>query len=313
MSADDFEKCPDCPVLRCFASGRREIGELVDRYGVTWNLRVFPVKAEEMVAQVVLIAEDITETLENERQRSRASRLAALGELAAGVAHEINNPISGVINYAQLILNHAAENSRDRDLAQRIIKEGDRIATIVRELLTFAREGSSDPQTVSIREALAEALSLCESQLRKDMIELRIDLPNDLPGIESRNHQLQQLFLNLISNARHALAEKYPGAHADKILAISGRQVERDGRPHIRLKVRDHGTGIPPELLERVLNPFVTTKPAGVGTGLGLSISFDIAKKHGGMLKIASEHGAWTEVTVDLPVSAVASGDATSP
>ncbi|NJC89315.1 MAG: PAS domain S-box protein [Desulfuromonas sp.] len=298
------EPCPNCPVVRCFTSGRREVGEVVDRQGLTWSLRAFPVKSEDVVTQVVLIAEDVTEKLENERQRSRASQLAALGELAAGVAHEINNPISGVINYAQLILNRAAEDSREHELARRIIKEGDRIATIVRELLIFAHEESSDRKIVSIREALAEALLLCESQLRKEAIELQIDLPPDLPRVESRSHQIQQLFLNLISNSRHALAEKYPGEHADKILLVSGRQVDLDGHPVVRLKVRDHGTGIPPEMLERVMTPFVTTKPAGVGTGLGLSISFEIAKKHEGSLTIASEHGAWTEVTVDLPVGA---------
>jgi PAS domain S-box-containing protein len=295
------EPCPGCPVLRCFASGRRETGEIVDRQGLTWSLRAFPVKNENVVTQVVLISEDITEMLEGERQRERASRLAALGELAAGVAHEINNPISGVINYAQLIANRAEENSREHDLAKRIIKEGDRIATIVRELLTFAREGNSDLQVISIREALAEALSLCESQIRKEAIDLHVDLPNDLPKVESRNNQLQQLFLNLISNARHALSEKYPEPHADKILLVTGRRAELNGRSAVRLIVRDHGIGIPPELLERVMNPFVTTKPAGIGTGLGLSISFEIAKKHGGSLSIASEHGVWTEVIVDLP------------
>jgi len=301
-----IEPCPDCPVVRCFASGRREVGEVADRRGLTWSLRAFPVKSESVVTQVVLIAEEITDKLEGERQRSRASQLAALGELAAGVAHEINNPISGVINYAQLIFNRAAEGSREHDLASRIIKEGDRIATIVRELLIFSREESSDMKVVSIREALAEALLLCESQLRKEAVDLQIDLPPDLPWVASRSHQIQQLFLNLISNSRHALAEKYPGQHADKILLVSGRQIELHGRPFVRLKVRDHGTGIPPEMLERVMTPFVTTKPAGIGTGLGLSISFEIAKKHDGLLSIASEQGAWTEVTIDLPVSATA-------
>jgi signal transduction histidine kinase len=295
------EPCPECPVLRCFASGRRETGVIVDRHGRTWSLRAFPVKGEEKVSHVVLIAEDSTEKLESERQRTRASQLAALGELAAGVAHEINNPISGVINYAQLILNRAEEGSRERDLAQRIIKEGDRIAVIVRELLTFAREESAEMRIVSLLEALVDTLSLCEAPLRKEGVNLQIDIPPDLPRVMSRSHQIQQLLLNLISNARHALGEKYPGPHADKILLVRGRPVELDGRPFVRLTIRDHGIGIPAELLERVMNPFVTTKPAGVGTGLGLSISFEIAKKHGGSLMLASEYGAWTEVTVDLP------------
>ena len=298
--------CPGCPAKRAFANGEPAFGEMSGPQGRSWNLRAFPVFGKGgAVNNVVMIAADITDKRESERQRIRAGQLAALGELAAGVAHEINNPISGVINYAQLILNRAEEGSRERELAQRIIKEGDRIATIVRELLTFAREENAEIHLVSIREALAEALALCEAPLRKEAVDLHIDLPADLPPVESRSHQIQQLFLNLISNSRHALSEKYPQAHPDKQLLISGRLVEVEGCPVVRLQVRDHGTGIPAELLERVMNPFVTTKPAGVGTGLGLSISFEIVKKHGGTLSIASEYGAWTEIMVDLPASTV--------
>ena len=301
------EPCAGCPAQQVFATGETAIGEISDPGGRAWNVRAFPVFGTGgVVSKVVTIAEDITDKRESDRQRSRAGQLAALGELAAGVAHEINNPISGVINYAQLILNRAEQGSREHELAQRIIKEGDRIAVIVRELLTFAREESADVRIVSVREALAEALALCESSLRKEGVDLHIDLPAELPPVESRSHQIQQLFLNLISNARHALTQKYQGPNPDKQLLISGRVVEVAGRAMLRLKVRDHGTGIPADLLERVMNPFVTTKPAGVGTGLGLSISFEIAKKHGGTLSVASEHGAWTEVTIDLPAYLVA-------
>jgi PAS domain S-box-containing protein len=296
------EPCPGCPASVAFSVGEPAFGEMSASNGRIWNMRAFPVFGKGgTISSVVMIAEDITDKRENDRQRTRAGQLAALGELAAGVAHEINNPISGVINYAQLILNRAVQGSREHDLAQRIIREGDRIAVIVRELLTFAREESADVQIVSVREALAEALALCDSLLRKEGVDLRIDLPAELPPVECRSHQIQQLFLNLISNARHALTQKYQGPNPDKQLLVSGRVVEVAGRAMLRLKVRDHGTGIPADLLERVMNPFVTTKPAGVGTGLGLSISFEIAKKHGGSLSIASEHGAWTEVTIDLP------------
>jgi signal transduction histidine kinase len=299
------EPCPHCPALRCFASGQPESSELGDAQGRIYSLRAFPVKDQQgTVVQVIVISEDITEKRAGEQQQLRASQLASLGELAAGVAHEINNPISGVINYAQLIVNHTAAESREHDLARRIIKEGDRIATIVRELLIFARDEDQELRRISLREALSEALVLCENHLRKDRIDLRIQVPADLPLLESRSHQIEQLLLNLLVNARHALAEKYPDGDSDKILAVSAETVELDGRPFVRIKIRDHGTGIAPELLGKVMNPFFTTKPAGIGTGLGLSISFEIAKRHGGALRLVSDYGQWTEVVVDLPACA---------
>ncbi|GEM_PF-638141 len=300
------EPCPDCPVERCFVTAEMVADEKVDPAGRIWNMRAFPVLSthgETEVNQVVLMAEEITDKRSNEQRQMRANQLAALGELAAGVAHEINNPISGVINYAQLIVNTTPEESREHDLARRIIKEGDRIAKIVRELLIFARSETQESQVLSWREILGETLTLCEAALRKEQIHLHIDLPPGLPLVESRSHQLQQLLLNLLVNARHALAEKYPGADDDKILKIGGEPISVAGRPFVRIRVRDHGSGIPAEILHKVMNPFYTTKPAGVGTGLGLSISFEIAKRHGGSLQLFSEHGQWTEAVVELPAA----------
>ena len=300
------ETCPGCPVVRCFASAESAAEIMTDNNGRVWSLRAFPVMAASVeggVRQVVLMAEDVTDKRLNEQRQMRANQLAALGELAAGVAHEINNPISGVINYAQLIVNYTPEESREHDLARRIIKEGDRIANIVRELLIFARTETHEVQILSVREALAEALTLCEAALRKEQITMKVDLPASLPPVESRSHQVQQLLLNLLVNARHALSEKYPQADADKLLEIRGEPISIEGRTFVRIRVRDHGSGIPAEVLDRVMNPFFTTKPAGVGTGLGLSISFEIAKRHGGSLQLFSEHGQWTEAVVELPAA----------
>ena len=201
------------------------------------------------------------------------------GELAAGVAHEINNPINGVINYAQLILNKAVADSREENLSQRIIKESERVATIVRELLYFAREESQDVAQTTVSEALNEALTLTGNQLNKAGVTLQIQLPDDLPMIKSRSHQIQRLFLNLINNARYALSEKYPDTDPDKILQVMGEEVTKDSQPFVRITFRDHGIGIDAELLPRVMNPFVTSKPSAKGTGLGLSVSHGIIQK----------------------------------
>ncbi len=294
--------CDSCPVRKSFASCRTEKAQVETCDGRTFSLRVFPVfDAVGEVINVIQITQDITESLQHQARAMRAGQLASLGELAAGVAHEINNPINGVINYAQLILNKAAADSREQELSQRIIRESERVATIVRELLYFAREESLEVNKTTVLDALSEALALTQNQLNKEGVHLKLQLPQELPGILSRSHQIQQLFLNLISNARHALTEKYPEMSEDKILSIRGEEILKEERPFVRVIFRDHGVGITPELLPRVMNPFTTTKSSKDGTGLGLSISHEIVQKHGGTLSIDSVHGEFTEVVVELP------------
>lgn len=294
--------CDDCPVKSAFITGRTEVMQKELPDGRNLSLRASPVFNDlGQIINVIQIVQDVTETLSLHAQAMRTGQLAALGELAAGVAHEINNPINGVINCAQLILNKAVVDSREAELSQRIIRESERVATIVRELLYFAREESQESQITSIEGALNEALALFQNQLSKEGIQLQIFLPEDLPKIVSRSHQVQRLFLNLISNACHALSEKYPGINPDKILQVNGENLARDGRPFVRITFLDHGTGIDPEFLPRVMNPFTTTKASKDGTGLGLSISREIALKHGGTLSISSVHGESTAVVIELP------------
>ncbi|MCK4509143.1 MAG: PAS domain-containing protein, partial [Desulfuromonadales bacterium] len=294
--------CDNCPVQKSLVSGRTESAQVESPDGRTLSLRAFPVFSElGEVINVIEIAQDITESLRHQDQSMRTGQLAALGELAAGVAHEINNPINGVINYAQLILNKAVADSREQELSQRIIHESERVATIVRELLCFAREESQEITKTTVSVALSEALALIQNQLNKEGVQLQIQLPENLPEIMSRSHQVQQLFLNLISNARHALAEKYTDMDPDKILLVKGEEILKDEQLFVRIVFRDHGIGIDAELLPRVMNPFTTTKSSREGTGLGLSISHEIVQKHGGTLSIESVQGEFTEVTVELP------------
>jgi len=298
----DSALCENCPVKNAFETGRTVSVQRKLADGRTLSLRAFPVFSElGEVINVIEIAQDITESITQQTQTMRTGQLAALGELAAGVAHEINNPINGVINYAQLILNQAEADSRDEDLSQRIIKESERVATIVRELLYFAREETQEVNPTTVPEALDEALALTENQMNKAGITLQTQFPDDLPMIESRSHQIQRLFLNLISNARYALAEKHPDMDPDKILQITGEKVLKDNQTFVRITFRDEGTGIDAEFLPRVMNPFVTSKSSAKGTGLGLSISHEIVQKHGGTISIDSVHGEYTEVVVELP------------
>jgi PAS domain S-box-containing protein len=243
---------------------------------------------------------DITEKANLEKETQRSRNLALIGELAAGVAHEINNPATGVINCAQILLNKSREGSTEKDLACRIIKEGDRIATIVSKLLSFARP--QEKKTITdMHEILFDTLVLIEKQLKKDCITIKQDIPNDLPEIFANPQQIQQVFMNIISNARYALNQKYPEIHENKILEISGEKIMIHNHPHIKITFCDHGTGIPANVKDKIMNPFFTTKPHGKGTGLGLSISHNIIHDHNGKLTIDSVEGEYTKVIITLP------------
>jgi signal transduction histidine kinase len=268
---------------------RRRAEQALERAYEEMEQRVQTAATEKIVLQV--------ETL-------KAVQLASIGKLAAGVAHEINNPINGIINYARILANKSAKGSAESDVAERISKEGRRIAGIVKGLLSFAREGKEEKKPVSPEAVLREALVLLESQMRKEGIRLRIDLPSGLPEIIANPQQIQQVFMNVISNAQYALNQKYPGEHEDKVLAISGEVVETAGGLFVRVAFHDQGPGMAPRTLDKIMSPFFTTKPAGKGTGLGLSITHGIIADHGGRISVKSVEGDSTTVWVELPAVA---------
>ncbi len=259
----------------------------------TYDLRVANENLkQEMVGRKLAEAEAI-----------RSNQLAALGEMAANIAHEINNPVNGIINYAQILADQSKPGSQEMDICKRIIKESDRMAGIVRSLLSFAREGDNEKYAVSIQEIIADSLALTEAHLKKDGIELSVNVPSDLPHILANPQQIHQVFLNILSNARYALNQKYPSADEGKILEVMTREVTLDGKSYVRITFYDNGIGIPDDMIDKVMNPFFTTKPHNVGTGLGLSISYGIIKSHAGNLKLESGEKKFTKIIIDLPVA----------
>ena len=245
---------------------------------------------------------DITEEKRLQAETMRVGHLASLGEMAAGVAHEINNPINGVIGYAEILRDQYCEQGQDLDIPERIIKEADRVAEIVKNLLSFARDQKEEYSPAYINDIISDTLGLVEKQIIKDGIEFSVNIPPELPKIRARRQELQQVFVNIISNARYALNQKYPEISKDKSLEMNGETVELEGRKHVRTTIIDRGIGIPIQILDRLCDPFFSTKPKNEGTGLGLSISHGIIKKHGGRLLVESVEGEYTKVMVDLPV-----------
>lgn len=255
----------------------------------------------------IVMVRDITE---EEKQRSdalRAGQLAAIGELAAGVAHEINNPVNGIINYSQVLLDEAGEGVDESclDILKRIICEGERVAVIVSNLLAFARQRDEIVGDVNLKVVIDDCVGLLHYQLDKDAITLTVDIPEDLPLLKGNPQQLHQVFLNLLTNSRYALNQCFKGPDPDKCIEIRSVAVIVEGRPFIRTTVTDHGVGIPQDVINRIFDSLFTTKPPGEGTGLGLSISKGLVRDHGGQLTLESVPGEYTVAIVDLPVASI--------
>jgi signal transduction histidine kinase len=246
---------------------------------------------------------DITEKIALQAEAIQTGQLASLGELAAGVAHEINNPITGIINYGQILLNERDPGSVGQDIGARVVKEGERVGRIVKTLLSYAQnDRRKEKRPICLAEVLVESTVLTLAQMRKEGIQLTIDLPDDLPRVEANFQHIQQCCINIINNARYSLNEKYPERHPDKRLDITGESVTVNGHACVRLIFLDQGVGIDAAHLPVLIKPFFTTKPFGKGTGLGLNITQRIIANHGGDLRFESVQGEFARVTMELPV-----------
>ncbi|MBN1782764.1 response regulator [bacterium] len=250
---------------------------------------------------LVFVFRDITQRKILEAEAMHAAHLKSLGELSASVAHEINNPLTGIINYAQLLDDETAD-VHIQELTGRIIREGNRVSKIVRNLLTFARREDEESAWTQIHEVLDDSMGLVLNRMKKDGIQVTMDIHRNLPAVVVKPRQIQQVFLNLLSNAAYALNQKYAGFHKDKQLHVSCQPASREGKSVLRIQFHDSGTGIEKKNLDRIVTAFYTTKPAGEGTGLGLSISSKIIEDHQGWIDFESEAGKYTRVIVDLPV-----------
>jgi PAS domain S-box-containing protein len=250
------------------------------------------------------VVRDTTEKKQMEMQLIQADKMASLGELAAGVAHEINNPLSGVISNAEFLQEEIpSDNEEQHEEIREIVENSQRIKTIVQDLLNFSRQKDSKTYAaLDISEVITSSLNLTEHQIELDRIKIIKELGESLPPVRGSFNQIEQVFINLLSNARHALNQKYPDSHEDKTLLVRTDQVEQNGRRYVRIEFLDRGTGIPEENVDKILNPFFTTKEQGQGTGLGLSISYNIIQEHQGTMRFESKEGEYTKVIIDLPV-----------
>jgi PAS domain S-box-containing protein len=241
------------------------------------------------------------EKQEMQRQLFQTSKLASIGELSAGVAHEINNPLNAMINFAQLLRDDGlAHNTIEQRMLDGIIEEGNRIAKIVRDLLTFARQDPYMPAVVAIAPLVENSVSLFGHQLEKDDISVEIDIADAILPVRADASRLRQVIVNMISNAHHALSAK---DSVTKHFRISARNQERAGKKMVCLEFYDNGVGISRQTIEKVFDPFFTSRRDSGGTGLGLSLSFGIIQSFDGKITVDSDEGRFTRFVVELPAA----------
>jgi PAS domain S-box-containing protein len=250
-----------------------------------------------VITGALFMIQDTTQERAAKRQMQQTEKLSALGQLAAGVAHELNNPLTSIIGYAQLLASSSADAQTQSDL-ERIIRQGKRAARIVQNLLTFV--GEHEPRRVStdINDVLRTALEMRQYEFQAGNIAVSMELADDVPATLADYHQLQQVFFNLLLNAEQAMLEANNGGQ----MVIRSRLL--DGKT-IHVEVQDDGPGIPSESLSRIFDPFFTTKTVGKGTGLGLSICYGIIEEHGGTIRAESEPGHGATFIVEIPVAPV--------
>jgi two-component system NtrC family sensor kinase len=263
-----------------------ECGELADTFNrMTTSLQSSRAELERAMQQVRT----------TQAQLIQSEKLSAVGQFVAGVAHELNNPLTAVVGYSEL-LQSMSSDAKMRENLDRISKSAHRCHKIVHSLLSFARQHAPERKLVQLHAIVEEVLEIMAYDLRTSNVQIVREFAPSLPPIMADGHQLQQVFVNILGNARQAI-----------------EPVQRDGRIVVRtrrvgesvvIEFQDNGPGIKPEHLARIFDPFFTTKPVGKGTGLGLSLCYGLIQEHGGTITARSERGEGATFAIELPVAA---------
>ncbi len=274
---------------------------------ISYSITATPHSDAELKSKLLLLIDDTTEGSDREDRLIANSRLVSVGEMAAGVAHELNNPLTAVLGFSQLAMRQATDDTLKRDL-ESIADEAERAGRIVDNLLTFAR--SSDPskesQVLNITESLQKILVLREYECRVNNVEVVTYFGEGTPLTLADAHRMEQVFMNLIGNSIHAIGEGV--GHGTITVGV----VHDESR--IRVSITDDGPGISTANQKMVFEPFFTTKPVGKGTGLGLSICKGIVEDHGGSIRVESAIGRGTTFVVEIPIiEVVEQADVPSP
>ena len=265
-----------------------------ERLGNTMRVQAARIPSATRDQSVVVLVADVTDQQVMETQLIQSEKLAAVGQLVSGVAHELNNPLTSIAGLSEFLLEQKEISKKDRGHLKVIHEQAERAGRIVRNLLTFARKGPAERAPVDLNDVIQRTLQLMEYDLKLKDIDVRRDLRAALPDVLGDRHGLQQVVLNLLTNAAQAVAEN--GKGRDRAITISTWFDE-----HVHLRVADTGPGITDVVAQNVFTPFFTTKEPGHGTGLGLSITYSIVENHGGRITVERPSNGGAAFRVDLP------------
>lgn len=291
--------CPDCLVGKTLKSGEHT-RRIERRWGgkdnnLEFEISTFPIWDDSaQIVQAFLFEEDVTERQQLQASLAQSEKLAAVGQLAAGVAHEINNPLTTILANAQLLQRSIPPNNADlHEMLELIIQGSDRASQAVSELLDFARREHYERAPLDLNQTIQRTVTFLRHELGSRSITLEFEPAQTLPAVVASQDHLQGVWLNLLINAIDAI---HPGPGQ---IRITTRQVD----DYVQIVISDNGRGVRPEHIPRIFEPFYTTKETGHGTGLGLSVCHQIVSQHGGQIFVNSQPGEGATFTVNLPLT----------
>jgi len=289
--------CSHMPLLQ--AEGLSVEEAELPHMGGTFQVSVSPwYDKNNRVVGAIHVAKDVSNEKLLQQKLIQSEKLSAIGELISGIAHELNNPLTGVMGYSQLLQERKDIDERARESLLKINHLAMRCQKIVQNLLSFARKQKPERKPTNVNDILERTLDLRGYELSVNNIMLARELDRGLPSTIADGHQLQQVFLNLITNAEQAMLE----AHGRGVLTIRSKTDAQNNR--IVVEIQDDGPGIPEKMLTRIFDPFFTTKEVGKGTGLGLSLAYGIIQEHGGAVYARSRPGEGATFVIELPIIA---------
>ena len=296
LDPDDHLVMANRNLTEAMETGQETQQEVHTPTGGIFRIHHYPVLDDAGgIRGILRYARDITMERQVEQRIQQTEKLAAMGQLAAGVAHEINNPIGVVLTYTKLLLHQLNGNARAADDVKVIDKQAQACRAIIADLLKFARSGSTPKAPSQINEPVVEVVDMVRKQFSHQGTEIELDLSDELPDVPFDADRIKQVLMNLLINAHQAIDEAPGHVRVCTDLDITETAVH--------IIVRDDGVGIAPHLIDKIFDPFFSTKKTGEGTGLGLSVSYGIIHEHGGDIRVASEVGHWTEFDIILPLT----------
>ncbi|MBC7962125.1 MAG: GAF domain-containing protein [Steroidobacteraceae bacterium] len=296
------EPCRECPIQEVQRSGRPVYQRWQTESGLVLDISYYPVLTEDkQLSAVTIILKDVTEKIKMEGRLVQSAKLAALGEMAAGVAHELNSPMTVIIGTAQLTARELREDGQPERAAELedIVNSGLRCKRIIQNLLTFSRQDQQPATEIDLNAEARLVLGMIKYQINRSQITIRERPAEDLPRLIANGPQIQQVLTNFLINARDALAEVEV---REKTIEVATELRVKNGRRWAVLSVTDNGIGIPAANLSKIFTPFYTSKEATKGTGLGLSVSLGIAESHNGTIEVASTAGQGSTFSLLLPI-----------